>query len=202
MSLRTLFAVTGFAAIALATSPAQADCAATCGSICNAVDESVFVRAEVLSTSNGYSARARVAEILGGRATVDVALGDELDVNSQVMVGVGDSVFTTLSRFSDSVETYVWNVSWPIRDGMVICDDFDPTVPLDQYLAMATSDDCLDIARDLEVEENCFEDVNGCAVGGGAAGGLAAALGLALVLRRRSRAANRTLKGDRGVLEG
>jgi hypothetical protein len=188
-----MVAAFSFAAIALASSSAKADCAATCGSVCNAVDESVFLRAEVLSTTNGYSARARVAEILGGDDTVAVAIGDELDVTSQVMVGVGDSVLTTVSRFSDSAETYVWNASWPIRDGMVYCDDFDPTVPLDQYVAMATSNDCVDISRDLAIDETCTEDVNGgvdgCSAGssslGHRVGGFVLIVGFALVRRRR-----------------
>ena len=185
------------AALALAPATAAADCASTCGDVCFAPGFSAFFRVEVISTT-GFSSRVRLAERLGGDPAIRAAIGDELeDVYSQVEIRAGDHVFLTIAQFSDSPDEYVTNAAWPIRNGNVVCDAHDPEVPLEQYVAMATSDDCAEIAEQLEISNTCDDTFeSGCsAAGTGASSGrlapalLGLGLGLAFARRRRSTSA-------------
>jgi MYXO-CTERM domain-containing protein len=188
------------AAVSLAPATAAADCASSCGDVCYAAEASAFLRVEAISTT-GFSSRVRVVERLGGDVTVGPAIGEELeDVYSQVEVVAGDHVFVTISRFSDRPDEYVAGVAWPIRNGNVVCDPYDPEVPLDQYVAMATSDDCAAISEQLEIANTCDDtfDGSGCSstgastgASGGASTGALVLLGLAFVRRRRLGARSR-----------
>lgn len=188
----TVALVAATAAFALAPATAEADCASTCGDVCFAAEASAFFRVEVISAT-GFSSRVRVAERLGGDPTIRAAIGDELeDVYSQVEIVAGDHVFLTIARFSDSPDEYVTNAAWPIRNGNVVCDAHDPEVPLEQYVAMATSEDCAEISEQLEIANTCDDtfDGPGCSAGGtgtGALGGILAPALLALAFARRRR---------------
>ena len=182
----SLFAL---ALVCVAVPRASADCASTCGDVCYAVPESAFVRVEVVSTSNNYTSRVRIVERLGGDPSITVTPGDELeDIYSQLPLVVGDQAFLTISRYSDSPDQYVWNTAWPIRDELLICAGNDPNVPLDHYVAMATSPDCMATAEDLEISNTCddTDDGPGCSAGGASPGIL---LGLLAFARRRRRRA-------------
>jgi MYXO-CTERM domain-containing protein len=177
------------AALALAPATAAADCISTCGDVCFAAEASAFFRVEVISTT-GFTSRVRVAERLGGDAAIGPALGEELEsVYSQVEAVAGDHMFITISRFSDSPDEYQANVGWPIRNGNVVCDAHDPEVPIDQYVAMATSDDCAEISEQLEIANTCDDTFDSGCSAAGAPGGFfgLALLGLAFARRRRSK---------------
>jgi hypothetical protein len=165
---------------------ASADCASTCGDVCHAPAASALFRAEVVASMNGFVQRVRIVERLGGSAEVAAMIGDELEgVYAEALVAVGDRLVLTLASFDDGSGYYQWNVAWRIDGEVVVCNTINRTVPLQQYVAMATSSDCKAIAADLKIANRC-DDTPGCAAVG--APSLLAVLGvLGLGARRRSR---------------
>jgi hypothetical protein len=179
----SLFAL---ALICLAAPRASADCVSTCGDICYVVPESAFVRVEVLSTTDGYSSQARIVQRLGGSPAIAATPGEELGIYSRIPLAVGEQAFVTISRYSDTLEQYVWNTSWPIRNEQVICAGAEPNVPLAQYVAMGESNDCEAIADDIGISYRCDDNYErGCAAGPGSPGLLLALLALGRSRRRR-----------------
>lgn len=187
--LRVLLLAIAF--FCLAAPRASADCAATCGDVCYAPDGSAFARVEVLALDAGYGYRVRVVERLGGSPTIDIVPGDERDhVYSQIPLVVGDAAFMTLFDYDGNGEPQVYNTLWPIRGEEVECDGGHPNVPLDQYVAMATSDDCAAIASDLEVTNTCNDTYTPdyCNAGASPRGLVFALVALVGACRRRRRA--------------
>ncbi|MBS1122497.1 MAG: hypothetical protein H6Q90_4725 [Deltaproteobacteria bacterium] len=188
MNRITTVAIAAFMFIVASPSIAAADCASTCGDVCFAPEASAFFRAEVIDARDGFATRVRLVESFGGSTEVPAAVGDELDeVYSQTIVAVGDQLFVTLSNFDDGSGVYPYNVAWRIEANEVVCETTDRRIPLDQYAAMATSTECLEISDQLSISNSCDDTPGaGCAASGGTSLlGVLAALGLVLAGRGR-----------------
>jgi hypothetical protein len=176
-----------------APSTASADCASTCGDVCNAPEASALFRAEVVATTDGFLPRVQIVERLGGSAEVAAMIGDEIeDVYAEVQVSVGDELVLTLASFDDGSGDYQWSIAWRIDSGEVVCSTIARTVPLEQYVAMAASSECEAIAVDLKIANRC-DDTPGCTAAGAPSllAALAALAALGLGVRRRSRGTRR-----------
>lgn len=175
-------------ALALASpTTASADCAGTCGDICAAPEVSALFRVEVIATTAGFSPRVEIVEQLGGSAEVAAVVGDEIeDVYAETGVAVGDQMVLVLANFDDRSGHYQWSAAWRIENEDVVCSTIARTVPLQQYVAMAASPKCEEIAVDLKIAFQC-DDTPGACTAAGAPSLLAALAVLGLGMRRRSR---------------
>jgi uncharacterized protein (TIGR03382 family) len=160
-------------------SVARADCAQTCDSVCYAGPSALFL-AEVVEAEDGFPRRVQLTERLGGSAAVLAEVGDERDdVYADSVLAIGDELVVAITE-SDSV-----NTAWLVEADAVQCSNQQRTVELDQYVAMATSADCEQIAEDLDLVSRC-DDTVGCSSGAGASSlAMLAVIGLVALRRRR-----------------
>ncbi len=168
-------------------STASADCASTCGDVCDAPEASALFRVEVVAGMDGSAPRVQIVERLGGSAEVGAVVGDEIeDVHAEGLVGVGDQLVLVLASLDDGSGHYQWNIARRIESEDVVCSTLARTVPLPQYVEMATSSECEAIAVDLKIANRCDDTSFGCAAAG-APSLLAALAALGLGVRRRLR---------------
>jgi uncharacterized protein (TIGR03382 family) len=158
---------------------ARADCAQACDSVCYAGPSALF-RAEVIEAQDGFAQRVLLTERLGGSQAVLAEVGDERDdVYAESVLAIGDELVVAITE-SDSV-----NTAWRVDADVVQCSNQQRTVELDQYVAMATSADCEQVAEDLELVNRC-DDTVGCSSGGGSSLAMLAVIGLVVLRRRRA----------------
>jgi MYXO-CTERM domain-containing protein len=161
---------------------AEADCAATCESICYSNTPTALFLGEVIEARDGFTARVRITERLGGAATVLAEVGDEReDVYSESPVALGDELV-----FGITEDDFVFNAAWRVEADVVQCSTQDRTVALGDYVDMATREDCEARAAELDLATRCDDTVGvGCSAGGGAS--VFAMLGVIGLLARRRR---------------
>lgn len=164
---------------------ASAICAAPpCQRICETAPMSAYYRAEVAGESS-----LRLLERLGGNSAVDPPIGLLLDATlpliggplaegSPLLVSITSPAYDTFDAFD------VVAVQQHYPSGESVCDG----LALDEYMAIATSDRCDEIAREQDlVLTECHDTParqRGCASTHG--GGAALALLAVLLVRRRT----------------
>lgn len=147
------------ACVALASSPAQAECANVFGCVCGAND--VVVVATVLEVrQDGYMSVEieRIEEIEPGAAN-SFRVGDVVDALPDMQVMEGARAYLTAVGIG-ATDLSQFNQAEP--DGSVICSDV--TFEEAEFLRLATAPDCYDLAKAQGIESRCVDEVNGCSL--------------------------------------